>query len=102
VRVSPWYQAALTDVTVRVEPRSYWIHCPSPLADQRVARLPSTVLAGRLPSLVLAETLPPPGVMLETTGVGVGVGDGPTSAKMLTSVTLFIVGFVLPTLPCPT
>src|SRR5436190_7330687 len=37
-------------------PRSYWIHWPSPDADQRVARLLSSVFSGRLPSFPLATT----------------------------------------------
>src|SRR5439155_23054799 len=37
-------------------PRSYWIHWPSPDADQRVARLLSSVFCGRLPSFPLATT----------------------------------------------
>jgi hypothetical protein len=94
---------------------------PSALPDQRVARLPSTVLAGRLPSFVLAVTAEAGGVISVSTpgavvgvgvgvgstglGVAVGVGVGQTShaaaPKMLTSVTLFIVGLVLPMLPWP-
>src|SRR5436190_24180836 len=44
----------------RLAPRSKRIHCPSPAADQRVARLPSTVLAAPLPlpSSALAVTDP--------------------------------------------
>src|SRR5438309_332493 len=37
-------------------PRSYRIHWPSPCADQRVARLLSSVFCGRLPSFALATT----------------------------------------------
>src|SRR6266576_2025527 len=37
-------------------PRSYRIHWPSPCADQRVARLLSSVFCGRLPSFPLATT----------------------------------------------
>src|SRR5437879_1107825 len=40
-------------------PRSYWIHWPSPDADQRVARLLSSVFSGRLPSFPLATTEAP-------------------------------------------
>src|SRR5438132_5182190 len=39
-----------------IAPRSYWIHWPSPDADQRVARLLSSVFCGRLPSFALATT----------------------------------------------
>src|SRR3954466_13191831 len=45
--------------TVFVAPRSKRSHCPSPLADQRVFRLPSTTFAGTLPSLLLAVTEDP-------------------------------------------
>src|SRR5688572_20665612 len=45
--------------TRRVAPRSYRIHWPSPAADHRVARLPSTVFAGTFPSLALAVTAEP-------------------------------------------
>src|SRR6266513_3912460 len=44
-------------------PRSYRIHWPSPEADQRVARLLSSVFCGMLPSSPLART--------EATGSGV-------------------------------
>src|SRR6266550_6492364 len=37
-------------------PRSYRIHWPSPCADQRVARLLSSVFCGALPSFALATT----------------------------------------------
>src|SRR5439155_507049 len=37
-------------------PRSYRIHWPSPCADQRVARVLSSVFCGRLPSFALATT----------------------------------------------
>src|SRR5688500_15256916 len=50
-----------TEPTEREVPRSNWIHCPSPFADQRVARLLSTVFWGRLPSWVLALTAAPVG-----------------------------------------
>src|SRR3989449_9014959 len=43
----------LTAVSV---PRSYRIHWPSPDADQRVARLLSSVFCGTLPSSPLATT----------------------------------------------
>src|SRR5688572_21357827 len=110
----------LARVTVRTEPRSYLIHWPSPLADQRVARLPSTVLRGRLPSWVLAETAAPAGVIspsaaggvgvgvevaagvgvgVPAIGVGVGVGGTVVPEKTLTSLTLLNVVAVL---PCPT
>src|SRR5207249_7995724 len=36
-------------------PRSYRIHWPSPCADQRVARLLSSVFCGTLPSFALAR-----------------------------------------------
>jgi hypothetical protein len=42
--------------TLRFTPKSYWIHCASPFADQRVKKSPSTVLAGTLPSSPLAVT----------------------------------------------
>src|SRR5262245_43522930 len=116
--------ATFTWVTVRVVPRSYWIQAPSPLPDQRVVRLLSTVLAGTLVSLVFAVTPAPPGVTSTGVppgvgvvvgvavgvavgvgvgvdvgvGVGVAVGVGPLGAKMLTSVTLLKVEVVA---PCP-
>src|SRR5262245_25734953 len=72
-----------TRVTVRIDPRSSWIHCPSPLADQRVARLLSTTLPGRLPSFVLAVTPEALGVtstsLAGVVAVGVGVGVGVTT-----------------------
>jgi hypothetical protein len=99
------------------------------LADQRVARLPSTALAGRFPSWVLEVTAAPPGVISTSppagvvgvgvgvggtgvagvfvgvgvgiTGVGVGVGVNTLIPKTLTSVTLFMVALVLPMLPWP-
>jgi hypothetical protein len=90
------------------------------LADQRVPRLSSTVLAGTLPSFVLAVTPEAPGVSSTTGGggsgvfvgngvgvdvgavVGVGVAVGTlTPAKTLISVTLFIVGLVGSLLPWP-
>src|SRR5205809_102146 len=43
-------------------PMSSWSHAPSPLPDQRVARLLSTTLPGTLVSLVLAVTPEAPGV----------------------------------------
>src|SRR5262245_14118051 len=44
----------------RLSPRSKRSHCPSPAADQRVVRLPSTALAATLPwpSPALAVTAP--------------------------------------------
>jgi hypothetical protein len=42
-----------------IDPRSTFSQCPSPTADQRVARLPSIAFAGRLASLVLAVTVDP-------------------------------------------
>src|SRR5688572_4086244 len=100
-------------------PRSYWIHAPSPLPDHRVARLPSTVLAGRFPSVVLAVTAEAPGVRSISEGTGVGDGEGLgvglgvdvgvgvavgvlTPSITLTSVTLFHVAFVGSLLPWPT
>src|SRR5262245_43204302 len=62
-RASPWYTATLMRETVFGPPRSSWIHAPLPLPDQRVARLPSTTLAGRFPSFVLAVTAEPAGVI---------------------------------------
>src|SRR5687767_589077 len=104
-----------TKSTVRVVPRSSCSHWPSPLADQRVARLLSTVLPGRFPSLALAvaaeaggviSTVPPPDVGVgvgvgkgESVAVGVGVGVGtvtPVGENRLTSVTLLKVPTVLP------
>jgi hypothetical protein len=77
-RALPLYAASRTYDTLRGVPRSYWIHCPSPLADQRVARLPSTVLPGTLPSFVLAVTPPADGVMFVIVPPpGVGVGTPP-------------------------
>jgi hypothetical protein len=61
---------------VWVEPRSYWIHAPSPFPDHRVVRFASTVFAGRLPSFVLAVTAEPPGVISVWLGTGVGVRVG--------------------------
>src|SRR5438093_694453 len=55
-RVSPRYQAMLTPSIAATAPRSYLIHWPSPLADQRVARLLSSVFCGMLPSSPLAMT----------------------------------------------
>src|SRR5262245_18327470 len=121
----------VTWVTVFVVPRSKRSHCPSPLADQWVARLPSTVFPGRLPSWVLAVTAPPGGVMSGLPGtpvavglgvgvgvdgglpvgvaVGVGVGEGidagaAETANTLISVTLFqvLVPPALSVAPCPT
>src|SRR5690349_5035625 len=78
LRVLPWYAATRTLVTRRTMPRSYCAHCPSPLADQRVPRLLSTVFAGVLPSFVLAVTAEPGGVtswdVPQPQAVGVGVG----------------------------
>jgi hypothetical protein len=65
------------------------------LADQRVARVLSTALAGTLPSFVLAVTAEAPGV------TSTDEADG---ANTLTSATLFQ-GLVPPALsvaPCPT
>src|SRR5215208_5831778 len=56
VRTSPSKNAIFTKLTVFDDPRSRRIHWPSPCADQRVARLPSTAFAGTLPSSVLAVT----------------------------------------------
>src|SRR5437762_194852 len=64
-----------TRVTVRTVPRSSLIHCPSPLADQRVDQLLSTALPGTLPSLVLAVTPAAPGVTSTSAG-GTGVAVG--------------------------
>src|SRR5207244_11656755 len=67
------YQAMLTALVAVSAPRSYRIHWPSPYADQRVARLLSSVFCGTLPSFPLAVT--------ESTGSDVtaaarGRGDG--------------------------
>src|SRR5262245_37822585 len=56
LRRSPLYQAILTWRMFVREPSSYRTHCPSPSADQRVAREPSIVLDGTLPSSALADT----------------------------------------------
>src|SRR5688572_31971323 len=53
VRALPLWNAICTPVTVSVSVRQNWIHCPSPLADQRVFRSPSSTLAGTLPSSAL-------------------------------------------------
>src|SRR5437667_20915 len=56
MRVSPAYQAMPTGLMAASVPRSYWIHWPSPDADQRVARLLSRVFWGTLSSFALALT----------------------------------------------
>src|ERR1041385_2874051 len=58
-------------------PRSYRIHCPSPYADQRVARLLSSVFWGMLPSFPLATT--------ETTESGVRLAEGRTCVRGMRS-----------------
>src|SRR5687767_14164353 len=100
-------------VTVRVAPRSSCSQAPSPLPDQRVARLLSTALPGTLPSFVLAVTPEAPGVISDVAGgvgvgVGVGVADGevgvgvgvggvvPPDCQISISVTLFHVLTLLP------
>src|SRR5262245_23816769 len=73
-----------TWLTVCVAPRSYWIQAPSPQPDQRVARLLSTVFAGKFPSFVLATTADAPGVTStkDPDGVAVGVGVGNTTGDV--------------------
>src|SRR2546425_12350689 len=55
-RVSPRYHAMPRRFRAASAPRSYRIHWPSPCADQRVARLLSSVFCGTLPSFALATT----------------------------------------------
>src|SRR5947199_6557356 len=55
-RLSPRYHAMPRRFRAVSAPMSYRIHCPSPCADQRVARLLSSVFCGRLPSFALATT----------------------------------------------
>src|SRR5437879_4798709 len=55
-RLSPRYHAMPKRFRAVSAPRSYWIHWPSPCADQRVARLLSSVFCGTLPSFALATT----------------------------------------------
>src|SRR5262245_14521829 len=77
------------EASVYVDPRLKRIQAPSPLPDQRVARLLSTTLAGTLPSLVLAVTaLPATGIskIPPGTGVGVRVGVGVTGAPVAVGV----------------
>src|SRR5436190_21980211 len=57
LRWSPLYQAILTEPTLVGAARSKRIHCPSPFADQRVVREPSSALAGKFPSLALSEVV---------------------------------------------
>jgi hypothetical protein len=91
-----------TWLTVYIAPRSYWIQAPSPLPDQRVDRLLSTVLPGTFPSFVFAVTPEADGVISTTPGcvgvvgvgvgvalggaVGVGVGVGTAAPPKLTSM----------------
>src|SRR5437867_13154202 len=56
LRLSPRYQAMFTPSMAVSAPRSWRIHWPSPDADQRVARLLSSVFCGTLPSSPLATT----------------------------------------------
>jgi hypothetical protein len=55
-RMLPWYAAVLMWPIDIGEPRSNFTQAPSPLPDQRVARLLSTVPAPTLVSLVLVVT----------------------------------------------
>src|SRR2546425_6607546 len=85
-RLSPRYHAMPRRFRAVSAPRSYWIHWPSPCADQRVARLLSSVFCGTLPSFALATT--------EATG-----SAGRSAPRIATSVMLFQ-GLVL--VPSPT
>src|SRR5881396_3102026 len=75
MRVSPRYQATAARSMSTRAPRSYRIHWPSPCADQRVARLLSSVFCGRLPSFALATT--------DTTGNGVRAAETASCLGML-------------------